>query len=187
MALKDITQKIVEDANEEAKKILEDAKIEADKIISSSKEKAKELKENILKKAEEKAISMRKRVNTLAESESRNMFLSKKREYLNKAFEETKKYLSSMPKDKKDEIFISFFTKLEEDNGIIYPAKNSTQEIESAMKKAGKNYTLGEEGDFLAGFIFEGKTTLIDFSFDSIVDKEVRSTMFSKPSNILFA
>ncbi len=186
MALADIVQKILEDAQSDAKQLVHNAEAEAQKIKKDAEDQATKISEKSQEEIEQKSQEMERKTKTLAESERKNLFLNKKRALLEKAFNEAKKELSKMPEKDLVEAFVAFLTTIDEKDGTIYPAKGQKGIIEKALKTASKNYKTGEEKDFAGGFLFVGKSSEIDFSFDSIVDKNVRPKVELKIAKILF-
>lgn len=187
MALSDITQKILEDAKSEAESIVLDAKNEAEEIKAQAQNTIEENNKRIEEEASKKELIMERKTKTLIETERKSIILDEKRRVLDKVFADAVGKMASMPKEKAEEIMLGFFTKIQDDEGIVYPAKNQAAVVSSAMKKANKSFTMGEERqDVQGGFVFIGKTTEADFSFDSIVAKEIKPKLELEIAKFLF-
>lgn len=187
MALTDIIQKILDDAHAAVKTKHENALKEAADIERNAKEEAGKIKERYQQEADQKGQEMERKIQALAKTERKNLFLNKKRALLEKVFNEAKKELAKMSEKELEEIFIKFLTQIEDKKGTIYPAKNHLEIIKKALKTTNKDYEIGEAMDFAGGFLFTGKDTEMDYSFDSIIEKNVRPQVELKIAQTLFS
>jgi V/A-type H+-transporting ATPase subunit E len=120
MALKDIVEKIIKDAEEEGKEKVKEAEKKAAEILKEAEKKSEELKKKIVEKAEKEAAEEKKRIIALARLEMRNKLLEKKKNLIEEVFQEASKRISSVPKDK----YRSFLKKV-----ILEAAESGEEEV----------------------------------------------------------
>ena len=86
MGIKEIEQKILEEAEKEAQKIKADADAKASEIADAAKVRAEAAYQDIISKAKVKAEGLKKSILVPARLEARKNILSAKHEILNEAF-----------------------------------------------------------------------------------------------------
>ncbi len=120
MALKDIVEKIIKDAEEEGKKKVKEAEEKAEEILKEAQERSKELKKKIIERAEKEAAEEKKRIIALAKLEARNKLLEKKKIFIKEVFQEASKRISRVSNEK----YRSFLKKV-----ILEAAESGEEEI----------------------------------------------------------
>lgn len=186
MALSDIVQKILDDANLKAKQISSKSEALMKEINIENESKIEKMIEEKEVEVQKKEKAMISKTNNLILGERRNLLLKKKREILADVFEKAKKVLSQTSDKDLEEIITGAFSTISEEEGIIYPAKGSKSLIENVMKKAGKSYKIGNEKDFLGGFIFVSNDSEIDLTFEAIIDKIIKPKLELDIAQLLF-
>lgn len=187
MALSDITQKILADAQAEAAQINAQAEKEAKTLEAEAHAKAEATKKRIEDETAQRERDMERKTHSLAQTERKSLLLSKKRALIEKVFAEAKKKLGALPAKELDELLVSFLTQITEKAGTVYPAAAHREAVQKALKVTGKHFTLGEEKDFAGGFVFVGVEAEVDFSFDSIIERDVRPQAEIAVTKTLFA
>ena len=115
-----ITDKIMQQAQQNADEVMQAAKQEAAAIIQKAKDEAKIKSEKALVKAQEDAKELQKRRISVADLESRKMRLAAKQEMIEKAFAAALNQLCSMEQEQ----YIAYLTSL-----IAQSAKGGEQVI----------------------------------------------------------
>jgi len=88
MALEDIRDKILREAQQKAREMVEEAQTEAKRILQTGEEEAKALREDLLSKAREEAQIRRNRIVGAKRLEIKKQRLASKRAAIDKAFEQ---------------------------------------------------------------------------------------------------
>ena len=188
MALTDILQKILEEADDKVADI---------KAITEKEEK--ELKANYKKMTEDKISEIEsnktkkkedvdRKMSTLAKMEKRNQLLSAKQENVNKKFEEALAGICNFEDSKIENLLVALIKKLPKvDGGEITPAKGKKAITEKALKEAGSEYSVGEEGLFKGGFILKSEKMEVDYTFEGIVLKNLKSKIIPQVAEKLFS
>ncbi len=184
MSLKDLIKEIEQIGDKKIKELEKKLAEELKRIKAEYKEKREEAVTNIEKKAGEAIDRVEARAEMLANTEKRKRVLAKKREILNSVFVDTLAELTSSPDYKK--YLKTSLEKAEKHSktGEIIPAKGKKSETEEVIK--GTEYTLGSEGAFQGGFVLKAGKVEYDFTFDSIIEKQLRDELETKVANILF-
>ena len=100
MADSKIREKILKDAKSDAEKIIQEAKNKTEEILSQSTKRVKEIEretENLSKDAKQREMERR---SSEARMQSRKAILQEKRKIIDSVFDEAKKRLLSLNKDK---------------------------------------------------------------------------------------
>ena len=186
MALSDIVAKILAQAKLEAEQVERDLKAEAAAIFTENEKKIAAMKEQLATKTADKVKQMKMKTKVLIDSEKQNAILNKKRDILQDLFRRSREEFCAMSPSEMQEILTAAFAKIPESSGTVLPAAGATAVVKSAMKNAGQNFSLGDEGDFEGGFIFMGEKVEIDFSFAAVFEKEVRPKLELEISQMIF-
>ncbi|WP_127837152.1 V-type ATP synthase subunit E [Clostridium prolinivorans] len=185
MSIKNITDKILSDANSKKTEILNSAKEEASKIIENKINEAKDLEKQLLAKAHEEAVSSKSRIIQSAELKVRNEKLSAKHSVIEKSFELALENLKNLNK----EDFLNFLkTMLKENkvtgNGVLRVNENrysifTSEVLQWINSELGLNLVLGKtlnkEED---GFIVEQNGTILNCTFKALVDSLKEDLIF---------
>jgi V/A-type H+-transporting ATPase subunit E len=186
MALKDIVEKIIKDAEEEGREKVKEAEKKAAEILREAEKKSEELKKKIVEKAEKEAAEEKKRIIALARLEVRNKLLEKKKDLIEEVFQEASKRISSVSKDK----YRNFLKKvileaaesgeeeviLNERDRELVDAK-FFEEINQELQKNGKKGSLklsSEAREIEGGVILKKNGLEINASLETLL-KELRS------------
>ncbi|HHT50998.1 MAG TPA: V-type ATP synthase subunit E [Eubacteriaceae bacterium] len=165
--LDNLTQKILEDAKAEVDLILKDAKVKSDGIVNSRVKEANDQKSRILERATNEAALMKERVISNAELRVRDEKLKAKQIIINKVFEEAKKKLLKID----DKTYIEFLQNnikglsLKGSEVLVVP-----EDMKERVKSLNLPIKVAEDETIDSGFIIKDKDTLLNFSFDSLVE-----------------
>ncbi len=183
MALKDIVEKIIKDAEEEGKKKVKEAEEKAEEILKEAQERSKELKKKIIERAEKEAAEEKKRIIALAKLEARNKLLEKKKIFIKEVFQEASKRISRVSNEK----YRSFLKKVileaaesgEED--IILSERDRElvdakflEEINQELQKMGKKGSLkfsSETREIKGGVILKKNGLEINSSLETLLEE----------------
>lgn len=165
-----IKDKIISDANEEAKKIMAQAKKESDIIINSANEKAQKELASYRKQAEDDADKAAAKEISGAEMAAKKQILAKKQQLLEEVIEQARqKLLNLSDKEYKDVIF-NMISNAEEGNEIIF-SKKDKERLSSFLEKKGINVS-DETRNISGGFIVKKGDIEYNYSFESIIAVE---------------
>lgn len=187
MALQDIIQKILNDAEKEAQELLESARTEANTIVSQAKENAKEASSQIIKNGDEKIDHIHKKIANLGRHQRKANILRVKRDVLATAFNKAKEKISALPPVEKEAIICAMIRSINSSEGIIHPTQGDEEIVEAGLKKSKKPFDIAESISGNGGFLLVTPTSEIDFRFDTLVDRELSKQMESEISALLFA
>lgn len=190
--VKNITSKILKDAEAGKENILAVAAEEKDKIISKKVSSANEIAQEILDKAEVEAKSKKERVISSAKLKVRNNKLAAKQEIIDEVFEKSIDKLTKLSKKE----FLSFVentilsmnltgkhTLILNEAGLksVTPAF-----IEKLNKKIDAQITLSEtKGNFKGGFILENNGIEINSTYEALVSS-LRDELEFEVAKVLF-
>lgn len=190
--VKNITSKILKDAEAGKENILAVAAEEKDKIISKKVSSANEIAQEILDKAEVEAKSKKERVISSAKLKVRNNKLAAKQEIIDEVFEKSIDKLTKLSKKE----FLSFVentilsmnltgkhTLILNEEGLksVTPAF-----IEKLNKKIDAQITLSEtKGNFKGGFILENNGIEINSTYEALVSS-LRDELEFEVAKVLF-
>jgi V/A-type H+-transporting ATPase subunit E len=165
--LDNLTQKILEEAKLKADKITKDSKAKSDGIINSRVKEANDQKSKILERANSEAALMKERVISNAELRVRDEKLKAKQEVINKVFKESKKRLLKIDEEKYIQFLQSNIKDLSlKGNEVLVVPENMKERVKS-LKLPVK---VSEDETLDSGFILKDNDTILNFSFDSLVD-----------------
>ena len=191
--VKNITSKILKDAEAGKENILATATEEKDKIISKKVSSANEIAKEILDKAEVEAKSKKERVISSAKLKVRNNKLAAKQEIIDEVFEKSIDKLTELSKEE----FLSFV-----ENTILSMNLSGKQTlvlnetglkfvdatfIEELNKKVNAEITLSETaGNFKGGFILENNGIEINSTYEALVSS-LRDELEFEVAKVLFS
>lgn len=190
--VKNITSKILKDAEAGKENILATADEEKNKIISKKVSSANEIAKEILDKAEVEAKSKKERVISSAKLKVRNNKLAVKQEIIDEVFEKSIDKLTNLSKEE----FLSFVK-----NTILSMNLSGKQTlvlneqglkfvdsvfIEELNKKVNAQITLCETpGKFKGGFILENNGIEINSTYEALVSS-LRDELEFEVAKVLF-
>ena len=190
--IKNITSKILKDAEARKEKILATAAEEKDRIISKKVSSANEVAKEILDKAEIEAKSKKERVISSAKLKVRNNKLAAKQEIIDEVFEKSIDKLTSLSKEE----FLNFVkstilsmnlsgkqTLILNEQGLKFV---DSAFIEELNKKVNVQITLSKNpGKFKGGFILENNGIEINSTYEALVSS-LRDELEFEVAKVLF-
>ncbi|MEN8077697.1 V-type ATP synthase subunit E family protein [Clostridioides difficile] len=190
--VKNITSKILKDAEAGKENILATAEEEKNKILSKKVSSANEIAQEILEKAEVEAKSKKERVISSAKLKVRNNKLAAKQEIIDEVFEKSIDELTKLSK----EDFLNFVK-----NTIVSMNLSGKQTlilneeglkfvdaafIDELNKSVNAQITLSETaGNFKGGFILENNGIEINSTYEALVSS-LRDELEFEVAKVLF-
>ena len=190
--VKNITSKILKDAEAGKENILATAEEEKNKILSKKVSSANEIAQEILEKAEVEAKSKKERVISSAKLKVRNNKLAAKQEIIDEVFEKSIDELTKLSK----EDFLNFVK-----NTIVSMNLSGKQNlilneeglkfvdaafIDELNKSVNAQITLSETaGNFRGGFILENNGIEINSTYEALVSS-LRDELEFEVAKVLF-
>lgn len=180
--IKNLTEKILEEAKHKEKEIATYAESEKEKILSSKIKEADDEKKLILLKAEEEAKTKKERIISSTTLKVRNEKLEIKQKLISEVFEKALEELCSMNSSKLKSFIKHTILDLdiEGDETIILnedgKSKIDDKFVEDlnfiflARNKKGELKVREENGNFKGGFIVEKNGVEINNTFESLMD-----------------
>lgn len=196
--IKNLTSKILKDAEERKEKILASANNEKEKILSKRREEAKKVEAEILEKAKLEAENKKERIISSAELEVRNKKLEAKQEIISEIFERSVIELCDLKETElrgffKAVVLNSKITGTEKvilnENGKKVITNAVINEINEELVKKGVKGELTlstETGSFKGGFILEKDGIEINNTFEALVSS-LRDELEFEVARILFS
>lgn len=190
--IKNITSKILKDAEAGKENILATAEEEKNKILSRKLSSANEVAQEILDKAEVEAKSKKERVISSAKLKVRNNKLAAKQEIINEVFEKSVDELTKLSK----EDFLNFVkntissmnlsgkqTLILNEAGLKFV---DTSFIDDLNKNLNAQIILSETpGSFKGGFILENNGIEINSTYEALVSS-LRDELEFEVAKVLF-
>lgn len=190
--VKNITSKILKDAEAGKENILATAAEEKDKIISRKVSSANEIAKEILDKAEVEAKSKKERVISSAKLKVRNNKLAAKQEIIDEVFEKSIDKLTNLSKEE----FLNFVkntilsmnlsgkqTLVLNEQGLKFVDSAFVEELN---KNLNAQITLSETtGKFKGGFILENNGIEINSTYEALVSS-LRDELEFEVAKVLF-
>lgn len=180
--IKNLTEKILEEAKHKEKEIAAYAESEKEKILSSKIKQAEDERKLILLKAEEEAKTKKERIISSTTLKVRNEKLEIKQKLISEVFEKALEELCSMNSSKLKNFIKHTILDLdiEGDETIILnedgKSKIDDKFVEDlnfiflARNKKGELKVREENGNFKGGFIVEKNGVEINNTFESLMD-----------------
>ena len=187
MSIKDLIQQIEKEADSEITKLNEELEKAVYKIQKEYDEKRKRKTEELSKRTDENIAKIKQRADTFANMEIRNHLLTEKRALLQEVFEKIVATLSESDSYVKILVALLKIAKKEFKEGTVVPAKGKEDLTKKALHEANADFKLSSRAaDITGGFIFKSGDIEIDFSFESILEKELWGDLEIKLSQLLF-
>ena len=191
--VKNMTSKILKDAEAGKENILAAAEEEKNKIISKKVSSANEIAQEILEKAEVEAKSKKERVISSAKLKVRNNKLAAKQEIIDEVFEKSIDKLTKLSK----EDFLNFVknaissmnlsgkqTLILNEEGLKFVDEAFIDELN---KNVDAQIILGETaGNFKGGFILENNGIEINSTYEAVVSS-LRDELEFEVAQVLFS
>ena len=187
MSLTDLISQIEKEADAAIAK-LNDERDKAIYEIQKEYEKKREQKNtDIKKRVEDNIDKVTKRADTFANMEIRNHLLTAKRALLADVSAKIVQSLTSSDEYVKLLVVLLKHAKKEFKEGTVVPAKGKEEETKKAIREADADYELAARAAHIkGGFILKADKVEINFSFESILEKELWSYLEMKLSKLLF-
>lgn len=190
--IKNITSKILKDAEARKENILAAAEEEKSKVLSKKVSSANEIAKEILEKAEVEAKSKKERVISSAKLKVRNNKLAAKQEIINEVFEKSIDKLTTLSKEE----FLSFLENTISSMNLtgrqtLILNKEGLKFVDSVFidklnKKINAEITLSETaGNFKGGFILENNGIEINSTYEALVSS-LRDELEFEVAKVLF-
>lgn len=192
--IKNLTSKIIKDAEDKKAVILADAVNEKNKILTKKQEAARSVEKTILEKAEREAASRKERIISGAELQARNESLEAKQKVISEVFELTVEALCNAGDDDLKEFVKETILNIDisgNQNLILNDAGKkviSEELITEINKELGEkaSITLSEEtGKFKGGFILEKDGIEINNTFEALVSS-LKDDLSLEVAKVLF-
>jgi len=187
MALTDILDQIKKEADAEVDKLNAERD---EQIYAIQKEFAKTREtrsEEMEKRIEGNVAKVKSRAETFAKMQTRNNLLTAKRKLLREILDNSTKALISG--NDVEKILVALLKKAagEFKEGEIVPAKGMESEVKKALSASGAPFELSSKtADIQGGFILLSGKVEVDFSFGSILEKELWNELEMKLNQMLF-
>ncbi len=162
--LDNIINKIIQDAELEARQIVDDARKESEEKVQESIDSAKQEAANVISRARSEESLIEDRVRTGIERESRDLVLQAKQNVIDRAFELAKRELRDLPDAEYHKVLENFLASanFSESDVIEIPADRSFQ--------AGGKIKVEKSPHLRSGFRLQTEDVRISNDFEQIVD-----------------
>ena len=175
MSVEGIIDRIIADAEAEAKKIIDEAEQEESAIKEKGKKEAEEYYERQLRLIDEKYRREKERAILNKRLEQRKNMLQARQKWMDRAFQDAYKRLVDQPKSDYKDLLIALIKKVShtKDEEVIFGKKGEKKILEEIVaqlnQKDGGNFTLSKERrDFPWGFVLKKGKVEINMSIDSL-------------------
>ena len=183
MALENIINRIIGDAEKKAQSFIDSQQEKADEIIIEADKKIEAYRNKGEDKASNTAKSMNDVADVIVELEISKIELHKKRELIDKIFELALEKILKLPKAEYKKIILNNLDDLRDGDVIILSEKEKgillKKDIDEIAKKKGIKVSLSSEcNNNIAGIIIDRKSTVLDFNIETELEnlkKEMES------------
>lgn len=165
--LENLTQKILDDAKSSADEILQEAKHKKEGLVSTRIKEAERQAERLIERAMGEAITLKERAVSNAELKVRDEKLSAKRNVIERIFQLAKSRLMNIGEND----YIDFLKNnikelnLKGTEILIVPEK-----MRESVKNTGLALKISDTETVNSGFMIKDNNTILNFTFDSLVD-----------------
>ncbi|MFH1508809.1 MAG: V-type ATP synthase subunit E family protein [bacterium] len=183
MALKNVIEKISQDANTEASKNIKEAGLQADKILQVADKKSEMIRTKVLEQGRVKADKIHEQAVSAAVMWERNEILKSKQKTLQEVYEELSAKMQNLS-DEEHKQLLSKLLKGLPTEGEIVATKKSQSLLRDLVSQAGLNLaseTIAGDG----GFMYRSDEIDIDQRFESVL-KSLREETEAGAANKLF-
>ena len=183
MALENIINRIIGDAEKKAQSFIDSQQEKADEITIEADKKIEAYRNKGEDKASNTAKSMNDVADVIVELEISKIELHKKRELIDKIFELALEKILKLPKAEYKKITLKNLDDLRDGDVIILSEKEKgillKKDIDEIAKKKGITVSLSSEyNNNIAGIIIDRKSTVLDFNIETELEnlkKEMES------------
>ena len=183
MALENIINRIIGDAEKKAQSFIYSQQEKADEITIEADKKIEAYRNKGEDKASNTAKSMNDVADVIVELEISKIELHKKRELIDKIFELALEKILKLPKVEYKKIILKNLDDLRDGDVIILSEKEKgillKKDIDEIAKKKGIKVSLSSEyNNNIAGIIIDRKSTVLDFNIETELEnlkKEMES------------
>lgn len=196
--VKNITSKILKDAEVERESILATSEEEKNKIVSKKVDSARELEKEILYKAELEGKSKKERIISSAKLKVRNDKLAQKQVVIDEVFEAALNKLCSLSSEALGEFIRKSILsmKIEGDENLILNEDGSKviglefiDSLNNELKNKGLKgeiRLLKKEGNFKGGFVLEKNGIEINNTYEALISS-LRDELEFEVAKVLFS
>lgn len=196
--VKNITSKILKDAEVERESILAASEEEKNKIVSKKVDSARELEKEILFKAELEGKARKERIISSAKLKVRNDKLAQKQDVINEVFESALNKLCSLSPEVLGEFIRKSILsmKIEGDENLILNEDGSKviglefmDSLNNELKNKGLKgeiRLLKKEGNFKGGFVLEKNGIEINNTYEALISS-LRDELEFEVAKVLFS
>ena len=172
MALENIINRIIGDAEKKAQSFIDSQQEKADEITIEADKKIEAYRNKGEDKASNTAKSMNDVADVIVELEISKIELQKKRELIDKIFELALEKILKLPKAEYKKIILKNLDDLRNGDVIILSEKEKgillKKDIDEIAKKKGIKVSLSSEyNNNIAGIIIDRKSTVLDFNIET--------------------
>lgn len=183
MALENIINRIIGDAEKKAQSFIDSQQEKADEITIEADKKIEAYRNKGEDKASNTAKSMNDVADVIVELEISKIELYKKRELIDKIFELALEKILKLPKAEYKKIILKNLDDLRDGDVIILSEKEKgillKKDVDEIAKKKGIKVSLSSEyNNNIAGIIIDRKSTVLDFNIETELEnlkKEMES------------
>lgn len=183
MALENIINRIIGDAEKKAQSFIDSQQEKADEITIEADKKIEAYRNKGEDKASNTAKSMNDVADVIVELEISKIELHKKHELIDKIFELALEKILKLPKAEYKKIILKNLDDLRDGDVIILSEKEKgillKKDIDEIAKKKGIKVSLSSEcNNNIAGIIIDRKSTVLDFNIETELEnlkKEMES------------
>lgn len=171
MALKEITEHILNDGRAKAGEIKKAADERAKILVDEAKQKAEEEREHVLAEAQKKAEEEKKRIIAMAHLQARSAILTAKQNQIEEVFKRVLQSLVSLPDSEYRRLFKKLLLKGAKGGEELIISERDRSRIDSSLlAEVDSTLKLSEEiRDIEGGFILKAGRIETNSSFDSLI------------------
>lgn len=187
MALSDILEQIQKEADAQVAKLNATRDEEIYSIQKEAEKVRSGKKADMQVRVDDSVNKIKARAHTFAKMQTRNALLKAKRDLLSEIFDKSVKALTDSKNYEK--ILEDLFKRAKKEfkEGKVMGAKGKEAETKKALAASGADFELMEHTAHIAsGFILKSSNIEVDFSFESILSKELWSELEMKLNKELF-
>ncbi len=171
MALQDILQKIIDEANADAARIQDELKVEQKKLEEQAKaDEAQEL-DRLKENAQTAIASVERKTDAMVRRENQKLMLQAKHAVISEALEKLWSHLCDLSDDKYSDLLKVLLSKVTATSGTILTPKNR---LDLTKKVAPNGFDVKEDANLKGGIVIRTDKSEIDNSFRTIVFSEFR-------------
>ncbi len=187
MALIDIISLIESEAAEKAASLLTKAKEEVETLQKDSKELTADAVALLKKEGEEERSALEKRATSQSLRTERMAISTAQQEVVDTVFTKVEEQLNKLSGEDLTSVFSSLVSGVSAEKGEVVVLGKGKKEMEVALAASKKTFSVSEDKkSSQGGFIFKGDGFDMDFSFATVVEKELRPSEEGKVFKELF-